>query len=90
MKYHESRVLRRSSSRLDFGRSVGGLQCIHKSHPDLGINQQFFFSRNMFSSLALLALVAVGHGKEGTSKTPSAGNMFRDPSVEYQAKFRYW
>jgi hypothetical protein len=41
-------------------------------------------------TLALLALVAVGYGNQGASKTPGAGNMFRDPSVEYRAKFRYW
>lgn len=45
---------------------------------------------NMLSSLALLALVIVGYGKEEASEIPGAGNMFRDPSVEYRAKFRYW
>ena len=44
----------------------------------------------MLSALPLLALVVVGYGKEEISEIQGAGNIFRDPPVEYRAKFRYW
>jgi hypothetical protein len=45
---------------------------------------------NMLFRLALLALVASGYGEEWAPNASSAKNQFRDPSIEYRAKFRYW
>jgi len=44
----------------------------------------------MIFILAFLAFVTFGYGHKGTSNTTCVDDVFRDPPVEYRAKFRYW